>query len=106
MIRTVEIKLYPTPAQAETLGVWMGSCCWVYNRALEQRIKSYKRRGTTETKVFGQLSVDTTETTLNLASGYGKISGAPDEEIFVRVKDAATLADAAGNFVRVIGILE
>ena len=66
----------------------------------------YKRRGTTETKVFGQLSVDTTETTLNLASGYGKISGAPDEEIFVRVKDADTLADAAGNFVRVIGILE
>lgn len=66
----------------------------------------YKRKGTTETKVFGQLSVDTTETTLNLASGYGKISAGPDEEIFVRVKDAATLADAAGNFVRVIGIIE
>lgn len=66
----------------------------------------YKRKGTTETKVLGALSVDTTETTLNLASGYGKISAGPDEEIFVRVKDAATLADAAGNFVRVIGIVE
>lgn len=67
----------------------------------------YKRnKSGVETKVFGQLSVDTTETTLNLASGYGKISGDVDGELFVRVKDAATLADAAGNFVRVVGILE
>lgn len=66
----------------------------------------YKRKGKTESKIFGALSVDTTETTLNLASGYGKISAGPDDELFVRVKDAATLADAGGNFVRVIGIIE
>ena len=67
----------------------------------------YKRdKAGTEVKVFGQLSVDTTETTLTLASGEGKISGDADGEIFVRVKDAATLADAAGNFVRVVGVLE
>lgn len=67
----------------------------------------YKRdKAGTEVKVFGQLSVDTTETTLNLALGYGKITGDVDGELFVRVKDAATLADASGNFVRVVGILE
>lgn len=66
----------------------------------------YKRKGTVETKIYGALSVDTTETTITFASGYGKISVGEDEEIFVRVKDAATLADAAGNFVRVVGIIE
>jgi hypothetical protein len=66
----------------------------------------WRRRGATETQVFGQLSVDTTETTLNLASGVGKISGRDEDEFVVLVKDAATLADAAGNFVRVIGTIE
>lgn len=66
----------------------------------------YKRKGTVETKIFGQLSVDTTETTLTFASGEGKISAGPGEELFVRVKDAATLADAGGNFVRLVGIIE
>ena len=67
----------------------------------------YKRdKSNNEVKVFGQLSVDTTETTLNLALGLGKISGDVDGEVFVRVKDAATLADATSNFVRVVGILE
>lgn len=66
----------------------------------------WRRRGTTETQVFGQLSVDTTETTLNLALGYGTIGGASDDEIVALVKDAATLADDAGNFVRVVGIQE
>lgn len=69
-------------------------------------VQVYKRKGAVETKLFGALSVDTTETTLSFALGYGKISVGDDEEIFVRVKDAATLADAAGNFVRVVGIIE
>jgi len=66
----------------------------------------WRRRGATETKIFTALSVDTTETTLNLASGLGMISGKDDDEFVVLVKDAATLADAAGNFVRVIGKVE
>lgn len=74
--------------------------------AAADSVQIYKRRGTTETKIYGTLSVDTTETTIRFANGEGKISGAPDEEIFVRVKDAATLADAAGNFVRISGIIE
>ena len=37
---------------------------------------------------------------------FDVISGANDEDIIVLVKDAATLADATGNFVRVIGLVE
>ena len=64
------------------------------------------RRGKTETKIFGALSVDTTETTITFASGLGKITGNNDDQIIVLVKDAATLADAAGNFVRLVGTIE
>jgi len=66
----------------------------------------WRRRGTTETQVFGALSVDTTETTLTFASGNGTIDGKDEDEFVVLVKDAATLADATGNFVRIVGIVE
>lgn len=74
--------------------------------AAADSMQVYKRKGAVETKLFGALSVDTTETTLRFANGEGKITVGDDEEIFVRVKDAATLADAAGNFVRITGIIE
>jgi putative transposase len=45
MIRVVEMKLYLTSAQQATLESWLRTCCWLYNRCLEQRIKVYKRRG-------------------------------------------------------------
>ncbi len=44
MHRTHEFKLYPTKSQEATLETWLRRCCWVYNRALEHRIKAYKRR--------------------------------------------------------------
>lgn len=44
-MRTIEFKLYPTPAQAGILTAWLRSCCWVYNQALEHRKKAYTRRG-------------------------------------------------------------
>jgi transposase len=43
MLRTVEFKLYPKPAQEETLNRWLRVCCWIHNRALEQKKKAYKR---------------------------------------------------------------
>lgn len=49
ILRTVEFKLYPSAEQAKTLDSWLGACCWVYNRALEQRTKAYKRRGESPT---------------------------------------------------------
>lgn len=60
----------------------------------------------TQSQVAGYLSVDTTETTINWASGEGFISSEVDEEIFVRVKDAATLADANTNYLQVVGEVE
>lgn len=43
--RTYTFKLYPNHEQVSTLKRWLGKCCWLYNQALEQRIKTYKRRG-------------------------------------------------------------
>ena len=42
--KTVERKLYLTSAQEATLETWRRECCRIYNRALEHRIKAYKRR--------------------------------------------------------------
>ena len=66
----------------------------------------YKVNGTTETKVMGALSVSATETTINFASGNGKLSGANGEDIVVILKDATSIADAAANYLRVTGIVE
>lgn len=74
--------------------------------AAADSVQIWRRRGATETQVFGALSVDTTDTAITFASGVGKISGRDGDEFICLVKDAATLADAAGNYVRVTGIIE
>lgn len=43
-MKTIEFKLYLKPAHEETLSSWMRTCCGIFNRALDQRIKAYKRR--------------------------------------------------------------
>jgi putative transposase len=43
-MKTIEFKLYLKPAQEETLSSWMRTCCGIFNRALDQRIKAYERR--------------------------------------------------------------
>ncbi len=74
--------------------------------AAADSVQIWKRKGAVEVQIFGELSVDTTATTINFAAGVGKITGGEDEELIVLVKDAATLADAAGNYVRVSGLIE
>lgn len=69
-------------------------------------VQIWKRKGTIETQIYSALSVDTTATTISFASGKGFISGAADEDLIVIVKDAATLADAAGNFLSVVGLVK
>ena len=49
MLKSIEVKLYPTDAQVATLNEWLGVCCWLYNRMLEHRTKAYKRRGESAT---------------------------------------------------------
>lgn len=44
MFHYCEYKIYPNKATAEKLRRWMKVCAWVYNRALEQRMKAWKRR--------------------------------------------------------------
>jgi len=43
-MKTIEFKLLLKSAQVSTLESWLSSCCWIYNRALEMRIKAHKRR--------------------------------------------------------------
>ncbi len=74
--------------------------------AAADSVQIWKRNGTTETQLFGALSVDTTDTTINFASGEGKITARNDEDLIAIVLDAATLADATGNYVRLTGIIE
>lgn len=79
--------------------------------AAADSVQGWKRKATNsgsgpETQLISKLSVDTTDTTISWASGVGKITLNPDEEIFVLVKDAATLADATSNYVEVTGVIE
>ena len=59
-----------------------------------------------ETQVFGILSVDTTETTINWASGKGHLTGNTDDDIITIVLDAATMGDATTNYLQVVGVKE
>jgi len=60
-----------------------------------------------ETQVYGALTVDTTETTLtftDIADGF--ISAEPDVEFIVLGIDTGNLVDAAGNFLRAVGLVD
>lgn len=59
-----------------------------------------------ETTLFSDLSVSAATTTTNFAGGRGKITGADGSELIVVLKDSVTLADAAANLLRIIGIVE
>ena len=69
-------------------------------------LQVFELDGTVETQVLKGLNVDTTATTVNWASGEGKISAKDGNDILVRIKDAALLADSTSNYLTVIGIVE
>jgi len=70
-------------------------------------VKMYVRsKNGTETEIYSALSVDTTATTINWASGEGRISGGENQEIIFRITTADALADSTSNFIRIIGELE
>lgn len=77
-----------------------------FGTAAADSVQIWKRKNGVETQIFGQLSVDTTETTITfaVAGGVKGITSNIDEEFVVLVKDAASLAD--GGFIRVIGEIE
>jgi len=68
-------------------------------------LKVYKidADGVTETLVLSYLSVDTTTTTENFASGEGCLSGDIGGDIVVKLDDSGNLADSTSNYLRVSG---
>lgn len=73
-------------------------------------VKVYEIQGTTETLRFSALSVDNggtyDNTTINFASGEGKITANDGNDIVVKIDDSGNLADNAGNLLRIIGTIE
>lgn len=43
-IVTLELKIYPTVAQAQTIDLWLEQLKWVWNRGLELRLEAQQRR--------------------------------------------------------------
>jgi hypothetical protein len=77
---------------------------YVDNTAAQGALQIWKRKGTVETQIAGFLNVDTTETTVNFASGHGKITADADEELVVHI--AGTVINNAANAIMLIGDYE
>ena len=63
------------------------------------RVYEWDALDKTETQIYRLASVDATETTVNFASGEGYITAGDGNDLIVRVIDATSLTDAAGNFL-------
>jgi hypothetical protein len=66
----------------------------------------YECAGSVETGKVAYTSVSATKTTENYASGEGKYTASDNNDIVVVLKDATSIADAAANYLRVVGINE
>ena len=76
------------------------------NAASANAVRVYFRKGTVETQQTGYASVDATETTVNWASGEGKVTAPEDADIIVRIQDATSLTDNVLNHLEAAGIYE
>lgn len=74
--------------------------------AAANNLKVYEVDGTVETVRMQALPVGATETTINFASGEGKITAGFGNDIVVYVNDGGNLADADTNYLRVIGFIK
>jgi hypothetical protein len=74
--------------------------------AAADQLRIYARDVTSgaERLIYAALSVDTTATSVTFAGGAGKISSRDNEELIVRIKDAASMAD--GAYMKVDGYFE
>jgi hypothetical protein len=43
-VKTLEFKIYPSTAQAQTIDLWLEQLKWVWNRGLEIRLEAQQRR--------------------------------------------------------------
>ena len=74
--------------------------------ASANNLKVYEVDGTVETVRMQDLPVDNTATTINFASGEGKLTAGNGNDIVVKIDDGGNLADADGNYLRVSGLIE
>ena len=58
-IKTYRFKLLPTPQQEHTFVCWLGTCRFLYNLCLEQRIKVYRTHSKTVSR--GELKRDVSD---------------------------------------------
>ena len=82
----------------------------VYNldisAAEAEAVKIYEIDGTNETLIFSRKSVDATKTTINFASGEGKLDAAFGNDLVVYIMDTTSITDSSDNYLEVGGILE
>ena len=76
----------------------------VDNTAAAGTLKIYKRKGSAERLVYSAINVDGSLTSVSWASGHGKITGGPDEEIIVFFD--GTVIDTLTQYVCLTGIYE
>lgn len=83
---------------------------FVYNQdvngALAKAVRIYEIDGTNETLIFSRKSVDATKTTVNFASGEGKIDADFGNDLVVYIMDSTSITDSDDNYLEVTGILE
>ena len=65
-----------------------------------------RRRNGVETTIFSDTSVSATKEDYTFASGFGKLTGREGDELIVRLSDGTSIADAAANYLRVVGEIE
>lgn len=82
----------------------------VYNldisAAEAEAVKIYEIDGTNETLIFSRKSVDATKTTINFASGEGKLDAAFGNDLVIYIMDTTSITDSSNNYLEVGGILE
>jgi len=69
-------------------------------------LKVYDRFKGVETLLYQGPATDNSATTESYAVGYGKVTVASGHEIVVQITATSTLADAATNYLRVVGQIE
>ena len=81
--RAHKLRLYPTAEQCRRLDAYFGAARWVWNRALEFRSKTYRRRGESVTGVdFSRLL-----TRLKHTSRYAWLRETPSTVLTQKLRD-------------------
>lgn len=76
------------------------------NLGTADRVKIYEVDGAVEKLLLNEAAVDTTDTQILFASGQKTVDASYGRDLVVYIKDGGNLADAATNYLRVVGTIE